>query len=88
MVYNSSDEADADLELPVIVNLAADCNKNKQSNLAPMLPNIGIAFVVIKDKKSNYSLQMMKSLLATWPVLVLTLLLSLIAGIIAWSLVS
>ena len=87
LVYNSSETADPDLHLPTIVNLEADCNSNKHSNLVPMVPDTGIAFVLVKNNKSNPSLQMMKSLLSTWPVLVLTLILSLIAGIIAWSLV-
>ena len=87
LVYNDSDTADSDLFLPTIVNLEADCNTNKSTNLVPIVPNTGIAFVVVKNSKSNQSMGMWKSLLATWPVLVLTLFLSLIAGMIAWSLV-
>ena len=87
LVYNSSETADLDLHLPIVVNLEADCNSNKQSNLVPMVPDTGIAFVLVKNGKSNPSLQMMKSLFSTWPVLVFTLILSLIAGIIVWSLV-
>lgn len=86
LVYNDSDTADSDLFLPTIVNLEADCNTNKPTNLVPIVPNTGIAFVVVKNSKSNQSMGMWKSLLATWPVLVLTLFLSLIAGMIAWSL--
>lgn len=86
LVYNSSETADLDLHLPIVVNLEADCNSNKQSNLVPMVPDTGIAFVLVKNGKSNPSLQMMKSLFSTWPVLVFTLILSLIAGIIVWSL--
>ena len=87
LVYNDSDTADSDLFLPTIVNLEADCNTNKSTNLVPIVPNTGIAFVVVKNSKSNQSMGMWKSLLSTWPVLVLTLFLSLIAGMIAWSLV-
>ena len=87
LVYNSTEADEPDLDLPVVVNLEADCNMKKNSNLVPLVPHTGIAFVVVKANKSNHSLQMLKSLLATWPVLVLTLILSLIAGIIAWSLV-
>ena len=88
LVDNSSDLDEPDLDLPVVVNLETDRNMNKQSNLVPMVPHTGIAFVIVKNNKNNYSLQMLKSLLATWPILVLTLILTLIAGIIAWSLVS
>ena len=88
LVDNSSDLDEPDLDLPVVVNLETDFNMNTQSSLVPMVPHTGIAFVIVKNNKSNYSLQMLKSLLATWPILVLTLILTLIAGIIEWSLVS
>ena len=87
LAYNSSDVDEPDLDLPVVVNLETDFNMNKQSSLVPMVPHTGIAFVVLKSSKGNHSLQMLKSLFATWPVLVLTLILTMIAGIIAWSLV-
>ena len=87
MAHNISDVNDSDLELPIIVNLEADCNMKKHSNLVPLLPHMGVAFLLLNDNKSNHSLQMLKSLFTTWPVLVLTLVLSLFAGIIAWSLV-
>lgn len=88
VTHNISEVNDTDLELPIIVNLEADCNKRKHSNLVPLLPHMGVAFLLLDDNKSNHSLQMLKSLFTTWPVLVLTLVLSLFAGIIAWSLVS
>ena len=87
MAHNSSHVNKPDLEFPVVVNHEADCNMKKHSNLVPMVPHTGISFVVVKGGKSNHSLQMVKSLFTTWPVLVLTLVLSLFAGIIAWSLV-
>lgn len=88
LVYNSSAE-EPDLNLPVIINLEADYNINSgQRNFVPMLPQTGIAFVVVKSTKSEQSWRIIKPLLATWPVLVLILIFSLLAGIIAWSLVS
>lgn len=88
LVYNSS-VVEPDLNLPVIVNLEADYNVNSgQRNFVPMLPQTGIAFVVVKSTKSEQSWRIIKPLLATWPVLVLILIFSLLAGIIAWSLVS
>lgn len=66
LVDNSSDIDEPDLDLPVVVNLETDRNMNKQSNLVPMVPHTGIAFVIVKNNKNNYSLQMLKSLLATW----------------------
>ena len=87
LAHNSSDVNKPDLEFPVVVNLEADCNMKKHSNLVPLVPHTGVTFVVVKGGRSNHSLQMVKSLFTTWPVLVLTLVLSLFAGIIAWSLV-
>lgn len=86
LVYNSS-AAESDFHLPVIINLEADFNMAGQRNFVPMLPQTGIAFVVVKSTKSEQSWQVVKSLLGTWPVLVLILIFSLLAGIIAWSLV-
>ena len=87
LVYNSSAVDTADLHLPVIINLEADFNMAGRRNFVPMLPQTGIAFVVVKSTKSEQSWRVVKSLLATWPVLVLILIFSLLAGIIAWSLV-
>lgn len=87
LIANSSATDEPDLKLPVVVNLEADCNSKKHSNLVnlvPMVPGAGIAFVVFKGTRS---LEMLKSLFTTWPVLLLTLILSFIAGIIAWLLV-
>ncbi|KAK2569379.1 Potassium voltage-gated channel subfamily A member 10 [Acropora cervicornis] len=81
LIANSSAADEPDLKLPVVVNLEADCNSKKPSNLVPMVPGAGIAFVVVKGTQS---LEMLKSLFTTWPVLLLTLILSFIAGIIAW----
>ena len=87
MVYNSSYEDTADLYFPVIVNFEADRVMSSQRNLVPMLPQTGIAFLVFESNKSDHSWRIVKSLFATWPVLILTLILSLLAGIAAWSLV-
>ncbi|KAJ7373768.1 hypothetical protein OS493_011377 [Desmophyllum pertusum] len=90
VVYLNSSDVEPDFNLPVIVNLeAVKYNINRQRNLTlvSMLPQTGTAFVVVKANKSDQLWQVMKSLFSTWPVLVLTLILSLLAGIIAWSLV-
>ena len=58
-----------------------------QRSFVPMLPPTGIAFVVVKSTKSEQSWRVIKSLLSTWPVLVLILIFSILAGIIAWLLV-
>ena len=80
-------EGEANLTLPVLLNVE-ECRLNNQADLVPMLPNTGVAFVVIKENKGNHSMKLLNSLVGTWPVLVLTLILSVIAGIIAWALVS
>ena len=87
LIEDSSATQEPDLKLPVVVNLEADCDTKKNSNLVPMVPHTGIAFVVVKSNKGAHSLEMLKSLFTTWPVLLLTLILSLIAGIVAWLLV-
>lgn len=84
LIEDSSATQEPDLKLPVVVNLEADCDTKKNSNLVPMVPHTGIAFVVVKSNKGAHSLEMLKSLFTTWPVLLLTLILSLIAGIVAW----
>lgn len=85
LVYNGS-AAESDFHLPVIINLEADFKMTGRRHFVPMLPQTGIAFVVVKSTKSEQSWRVVKSLLSTWPVLVLILIFSLLAGIIAWSL--
>ena len=87
MIYNTSSHDDADLYFPVIVNLEADRLVSSQKNLVPLLPQTGIAFLVLEGSKSDHTWRIVKSLFATWPVLILILVLSLLAGIAAWSLV-
>lgn len=86
MIYNTSSHDDADLYFPVIVNLEADRLVSSQKNLVPLLPQTGIAFLVLEGSKSDHTWRIVKSLFATWPVLILILVLSLLAGIAAWSL--
>ena len=87
LIANSSAADEPDLRLPVVVNLEVDWNSKKHSNLVPMIPGAGITFVVVKGNKGTQSLEMLRSLFTTWPVLLLILMLSFIAGIIAWFLV-
>lgn len=87
LIYNASSHDDADLYFPVIVNLEADRLMSSRKNLVPLLPQTGIAFLVLERSRSDYMWRIVKSLFATWPVLILILVLSLLAGIGAWSLV-
>ena len=87
LIYNASSHDDADLHFPVIVNLEADRLMSSRKNLVPLLPQTGIAFLVLERSRSDYTWRIVKSLFATWPVLILILVLSLLAGIAAWSLV-
>ncbi|XP_058972265.2 uncharacterized protein [Pocillopora verrucosa] len=86
LIYNASSHDDADLHFPVIVNLEADHLMSSRKNLVPLLPQTGIAFLVLERSRSDYTWRIVKSLFATWPVLILILVLSLLAGIAAWSL--
>ena len=70
--------------LPVMLNFK---DTELALQLVPLLPNTGVVFLIPARKKS-YPMKMLKSVASTWPVLVLTLALSLLAGIIVWSLVS
>ncbi|EDO38516.1 predicted protein [Nematostella vectensis] len=76
----------SDIEMPVIVNFK-ESGLRSQKNVVPMLPHTGVAFVVRRDRvEGDYSIQLLTSVFSAWPVLILTLLLSVLAGMIAWAL--
>jgi hypothetical protein len=76
-----------DIKMPVLVNFKEN-GLRSQKNVVPMLPHTGVAFVVRRDLiEKDYSLQLLGAVFGAWPVLVLTLLLSVLAGVIAWVLV-
>lgn len=81
-------ELQYDVKMPVLVNFK-ESGLRSQKNVVPMLPHTGVAFVVRRDRiEKDYSLQLLGAVFGAWPVLVLTLLLSVLAGVIAWALVS
>ncbi|XP_032235133.2 uncharacterized protein LOC5510092 isoform X2 [Nematostella vectensis] len=76
----------SDIEMPVIVNFK-ESGLRSQKKVVPMLPHTGVAFVVRRDRvEGDYSIQLLTSVFSAWPVLILTLLLSVLAGMIAWAL--
>ncbi|XP_031568601.1 uncharacterized protein LOC116303241 [Actinia tenebrosa] len=73
-----------DVKMPVLVNFK-ETGLRSQKNVVPMLPHTGVAFVVRRDRiEKDYSMQLLGAVFGAWPVLVLTLLLSVLAGVIAW----
>ena len=54
----------------------------------PLVESPGIAYIVIIGESTSPAEQMMVSILSTWPYIVITLLLAVVAGIVIWFLVS
>lgn len=73
----------ADIFLPVILNYK-ESGLSSQSKVVPILPNTGVAFVVKRADRKHLPIKILSSIFSSWPVLVLTLLLSVLAGIVAW----
>ena len=80
------DPTGSDLFVPVILNYK-ESGLSSQTNVVPILPHTGVAFVVITEEKKNLPVKILSSIVSSWPVLVLTLVLSVTAGIVAWALV-
>ena len=80
------DAYQADIILPVILNYK-ESGLSSQSKVVPILPNTGVAFVVKRADRKHLPIKILSSIFSSWPVLVLTLLLSVLAGIVAWILV-
>ncbi|XP_066027656.1 uncharacterized protein [Pocillopora verrucosa] len=77
------DAYQADIVLPVILNYK-ESGLSSQSKVVPILPNTGVAFVVKRADRKHLPIKILSSIFSSWPVLVLTLLLSVLAGIVAW----
>ena len=69
----------ADIFYPVIVDVQDD-----KDNMIGLIPPTGVAFVVPKDKGKSFPKKLLMSVFEAWPVLILTLLLSILAGIVLW----
>ena len=80
-------ESDADIYLPVILNYK-ESGLSSQNKVVPILPYTGVTFIVKKADTRNLPIKILSSIFRFWPVLVLTLLLSVLAGIVAWTLVN
>lgn len=80
-------ESDSDIILPVILNYK-ETGLQSQSKVVPILPYTGVAFVVKRADKKNLPIKTLSSVFSSWSVLVITLLLSVLAGIVAWILVN
>ncbi|KAL9955906.1 hypothetical protein ACROYT_G037305 [Oculina patagonica] len=76
-------EGDSDIKLPVILNYK-ESGLHSQKKVVPILPYTGVAFVVKREDRKNFPIKTLSSIFSSWPVLVLTLLLSVLAGIVAW----
>ena len=72
---------------PVIVD-KQDAAGNLVHNLISLIPPSSIAFVVPRGKRESYPKKLLMSVFEAWPVLILTILLSLLAGVFLWLLVS
>jgi len=68
---------------PVIVD-KQDAAGNLDHNLISLIPPSSIAFVVPRGKRESYPKKLLMSVFEAWPVLILTILLSLLAGVFLW----
>ena len=77
---------DSHVIYPVLVDKqdAAD----EKLNMIGLIPPASIAFVVPKGKRESYPKKLLMSVFEAWPVLILTILLSILAGAFLWVLVS
>lgn len=77
---------DSHVIYPVIVDKqeAGDLDRN----LIGLIPSSSSAFVVPRGKRESYPKKLLVSVFEAWPVLILTILLSLLAGVFLWLLVS
>lgn len=77
---------DSHVIYPVIVD-KQDAG-NLDHNLISLIPPASIAFVVPRGKRESYPKKLLMSVFEAWPVLILTILLSILAGVFLWLLVS
>lgn len=57
-------------------------------NLISLIPPSSIGFVVPRGNKESFPKKLLMSVFEAWPVLILTILLSILAGVLLWVLVS
>ncbi|XP_031568614.1 uncharacterized protein LOC116303242 isoform X2 [Actinia tenebrosa] len=74
--------SNAHIVYPVIVD-SQDPLENP-ANMIGLIPPSSISFVVLKDKRESFPKKLLMSVFEAWPVLILTLLLSILAGIVLW----
>ena len=77
---------DSHVIFPVIVDKQEATNE--KLNMISLVPPASIAFVVPKGKRESYPKKLLMSVFEAWPVLILTILLSILAGFFLWLLVS
>ena len=65
------------------------CSCRRQSYwFVPTIESPGVAFIVVGDEPGTQAKAIFDSVLQGWPVLVLTVVMAVLAGIIMWGLVS
>ena len=77
---------DSHVIYPVLVD--SQDAANEKLNMIGLVPPASIAFVVPKGKRGNFPQKLMTSVFEAWPVLILAFLLSILAGVFLWLLVS
>ena len=77
---------DSHVIYPVLVNKQDPANE--KLNMIGLIPPASTAFVVPKGKRESYPKKLLMSVFEAWPVLILTLLLSVLSGVLLWILVS
>ena len=77
---------DSQVIYPVLVDKQDPASDNL--NLIGLVPPASIAFVVPKGKRESYPKKLLMAVFEAWPVLILTILLSILAGVFLWLLVS
>ena len=77
---------DSHVIFPVIVDKQEATDEKLK--MISLIPPASIAFVVPKGKRESYPKKLLMSVFEAWPVLILTILLSILAGVFLWLLVS
>ena len=77
---------DSHVIYPVIVDKQETLSLDH--NLISLIPPSSIGFVVPRGKRESFPKKLLMSVFEAWPVLILTILLSVLAGVLLWLLVS
>lgn len=75
-------EMTSSIVYPILVDV-----QDTSPNTVGLIPTSGVAFVVPKGKSQSYPMKLLQSVFDAWPVLILTFLLSVLAGIFLWAMV-